>query len=56
MDQKDPITEIDTGSSPVSRLKAHVAKWQEATDSKYILDVVRTDTSFLVKLFPNILR
>ncbi|XP_052238527.1 uncharacterized protein LOC127849815 [Dreissena polymorpha] len=40
IDLKDPIKEIDTGSSPVSRLKAHVAKWQEATDSKYILDVV----------------
>jgi len=37
IDLKDPIIEIDTGSSPVSRLKAHVAKWQEATDSKYIL-------------------
>jgi hypothetical protein len=39
--------------SPVGRLKQHYSKWSEATDSRYILDVVQNGYRLPLKAIPE---
>ena len=49
-----PIVLKEQGSeSPVGRLKLCKSKWQEATDSKYILDIVEHGYKLPLKQLPD---
>ena len=43
----------DSAESPVGRLKACFDKWKQATDSKYILDIVKQGYKLSLKEIPE---
>ena len=54
MDQTNkPGTSGNDEISPVGRLNAHLSKWKEATDSRYILDVVEHGYKLPLKVVPE---